>query len=294
MKQLIKIGLILIALAAIGCLLWFTMRGMTSADDTLIKKVPYYDQVEERVKAEINDKVGYDKAETAYHQLVGEIQTMAMQNGVKKEESESCLKIAASAFAPVLNRKALDYFNGDSWDGTMVNKFLTSAKALEASGSIKGGGVYDDLMKVINTGTSYNEAVALCNGAGCTTVAGVQSAIAKAQSYQKNELLQNDKALMSKLSGVPGTAKATYNQHVKSHCAGVASRWRSYGSYSAWKSAYNSAVSMASNNPYDDGSSSGLISQLNSADSNAYNYYNGGGVSDPYGGSSSDDYDYTY
>lgn len=292
MKQVIKIGLILIAIAAIGCLLWFTMRGMTSAEDTFIKKQSFYDQVEERIKTEINDKVGYDKAETAYLRLMGEIKTMDLQSAIKKDESQSCQKITAAAFAPVLNKKALDYFNGSDWDGTMVNKFLNMAKGLNAYGFIKSGGVADDLMKVINTGTSYNEAVALCNGAGCTTVAGVQSAIAKAQSFQNNELLQNDKALMAKLSSVPATAKATYNQHVKNHCAGVASRWRSYGSYSAWQSAYNGAVAMARNNPYSDGSTNGLISQLQSADSNAYNYYNGGGVSP--GGGSTDNYDYTY
>ena len=241
MKQVIKIGLILIALGAIAFFIWKTMSGMGDAPEIDIKNKAFYQQVDDRVKAEVNNKVPYAKAEQSYKDIVAMIETEYAQNsknpemGINNDDRKGCLRNVTQAFAPLFVEHGQQYFHSSNWDASQVNALRSTALSLQQSDFIKGGSdVAGSLSQIIGTADSYGQAIAACNVGSCTSPEAVRSAIARADSYKKAPLT-NDNNLMAKLNAVPEAAKSSYANYVVSYCQGIASRCTDYGSYEAWK-----------------------------------------------------------
>lgn len=246
MKQLIKIGLIVLAVAGIAWFAWSSMDSIGSGDKTKIENMDFYKYVEDRVKNELGEKVAFSKAESAYKSIVADIQTEAAQSGLSESDRKSCMKQAVFAFAPMLASNALSYFRGSAWDGNSVNSWRAKAQELRGTGFIQSGSQVDrDLSEVISVADSYNGAVAACNVGQCTSPEAVKAAIAKAESFKKAPLT-NDKALMGRLGAVGTTAKNSYANYVLNYCNNIASNWDEYSNYDSWRAKYQSAHNMIS------------------------------------------------
>lgn len=219
MKTVIKILLIVIAVAAIGFVVWH----FVNKDETVIvgptAKTEYVKQVADRAEKVI-DKVGdYNQAKLNFTDLENEIMAEKANGTRSADEIKNAQEFIVFYFAPKHIKRANEYFAGHVWSTEEVTEFKKMAQHLldfnviEDSAANRAG-----LNKVITVANRYAEARAFASSSPrCGSKADVVAVKRKIDTYKSEDPLRNCDQLRSDLDGV-------YNRAINNYAASVASQ----------------------------------------------------------------------
>jgi len=282
MKNIVKIILIVLAVAGIGTAVFLFFNNVDEGKEEVIATSSFEKTIQSRVANEITDK-SYNEASNGYDAIIGAIQTEAsitLGDGtpnLKPEERLKCEKMAFYAYAPIFTTYAIGYFSRQAWNENEMATLRSRSNALLAQNIAEPGtDVAVNLKKVIETiGNYYAAKSVIASAKSCTTANAVESIKTKAASY-KTGLLVNNTTIMSGLNNAYSDAKASYGRYVSSQALRIASGYRGYGSYPNWYNNYEHAHSLIKEYTSKYGNEQ-LFTEakwnLDNADSKAMDYY---------------------
>lgn len=281
MKQTIKILIIVLAVLILGIIILVSVKTLGKGGETVIASTPFEKQVEQRVQAEIAGKT-YAIASPGYKSIMNFIDTessITLANGSKNISPEEVTKgrlMVFNAYAPLVINRANEIFAGSVWNDPEIKNISEETTTLLKAPAADAN-MLNQLNGIAATIRDYNGAMSVVSSAkNCSNLSSIASLTAKANSYNRPPLTNNAQ-LAASLAAVPKTAR---NSVLANYCAkanAVAKKATSYGSYSAFENAYNSAYSnlMAYVNAYGMNETiSSALSNLSNASSRAYDYYN--------------------
>lgn len=282
MKKGIKITLIaIVAIGIIATIAIFTSN-ITSGPNDKIVVGDFKNHIQERVDNEIKGKE-FHAAQAGYQSIMAEINTEAsiiLGNGLRNlsvEDEKACKQAAFYEYAPIFADYGTNYFTRSSWDESTINTLKSEATELLGMSIAEAKTDVDkDLKAIINNVNDYYAAWKVANSASrCTSVSTIPSYKSQASKYLHSPLT-NNASLSSALKNVEQQAKNSVVRIIAGSCNSVAHNYAHYGSYTAFYSAYNNALSRINDYKSKYGMPAALSqakSNMDSADEKALNYY---------------------
>ena len=233
MNKTIKIGLIALAILAIGGVLWWTLSTPPEFEELQFDDSYFVTEVKQRCEAEIDSAASFIKAQVTFNGLLQDVQDAAFLDNIDSTEATNSKKLLARHYAPVLTAHADSIFASHAWNESHIDALKTEAKIVMATKMVESNSdMSAKLNTVIKNVSDYHAAKAATQCGRCTTVQAVKSAISKAKSY-KRAPLNNCTSLMSELDKVEQKAKQALAKNIISACNSAAS---GHGSIDASKS----------------------------------------------------------
>lgn len=219
MRKALKIGLIALAVVAIGAVIGLTLFH----HENDIKQVNVSDsyftaQLKAQSEKEIDNGQSFDNIMRAYNAMLQAVDDAAYLENIDSTEATSCRKLLAYSYAPRLTSYAQECFKRSEWDVSLIDTLRHEAQGLSRSGILPGDS--HDLPRlhdIINTVDDYHAAVAATHVGSITTVEAAQAAIARARSFHRAPLT-NCHSLVAALNAVPEKAKASLAQNIVAAC----------------------------------------------------------------------------
>jgi len=219
MRNAIKIGLIFLAAAGIGAVIWLTLL----YHDNDIKKVNINDsfftaQVRSQIDKKIVNGKSFDAVMHSYKTLMQEVEDAAYIENIDNSEAANCKKMLAYGYAPKLTEHAKGCFANNVWNENHIDTLKQQAQNL-IDANILPSDSHDlpKLNNIITTVNDYHSAVAATQVGTCATVAAAQNAISRANSF-KRAPLTNCTSLVNALNEVPEKAKSSLVQSIVAAC----------------------------------------------------------------------------
>ncbi len=279
-NSIIKIALIIIAVCiSIAAILVF--------QNTIIgpPKAIKFENIHRVYLAQVINEVGEDSTEFKYSEALFLIRRYGMEQLVENNDIDEKKELLMDVYVPLFIDKCNKAFDSSVWDTPQwSNEFMLSRveeiknlKSSSGSFIIERNSEYIKRIKEIEEIIyRYNSAWNFINNASkCSSVAEIKSLKASADKF-RTPPLDNCTKLMQTLNSVESTAKANLASNIASFCNNIANKWRTYGSYPKWLSAYDGACSRINEYTKAFGNSS-ILSQskakLDMAKQSALDYY---------------------
>lgn len=219
MRKAIKIGLIALAVAGIGALIWFTLL----YQENNIKQVNVNDSYfTAQIKTQCDKKItrgrSFNDIMRSYNTMLQEVEDAIYLENINDTEATNCRKLLAYGYAPKLTSYAKEYFNGSNWNVLVIDTLRHEARNL-INASILPNDSHDlpKLRDIIKTVDDYHAALAATHIGSISSVSAAKSAISRANSY-KHAPLTNCRSLVAELNAVPQKAKSSLVQNILSAC----------------------------------------------------------------------------
>ncbi|MBR3830493.1 MAG: hypothetical protein IKJ52_04490 [Muribaculaceae bacterium] len=298
MKQVIKIGLIIIVAAAIGFAIRTSLKVLEAEDSALLSSLNF----EKVIGIQIDSIKGdYHPAKRAYDRIMGEITTEEFvtlgdgNKGISKSVADDCRNKANDKFAPIFTEYATKYFENPAWDLGEITAMQTTAQSmLKSTGS---NSKHAGLLNSINTTTTGFIAAegVIARAASCTTIASAGQIGKEAKAYSGYTLPINTR---ERLAAAPEIAKTKVMNYVISLCnnpksvqgaRNAKSLAQQYGETFGYNSSINNAITNAEDYIY----RNTYVPTYYDYDYNYSNSYSGSSSSSSSNSYSNDiDYDY--
>lgn len=238
MNKAIKIGLIALALIAIGFVFWWTLSTPPELQELRFDE-SYVSRVQQQCESDIDGAASFDKAQTSFKTMLQDIADGEFLENINSREAINSKKQLARHYGPVLATHADSIFAGSEWNEGHINALKEDAQVVLATNTIEtGSDVATKLNSIVKNVSDYHAAKAATSCGRCSSVSDVRNAIRKANSY-KREPLNNCTSLMNALNSVERKAKEALAHNIISACNSAAS---GHGSIDAAKSRINEYV----------------------------------------------------
>ena len=232
MNKAIKIGLIALALIAIGFVFWWTLSTPPELQELRFDE-SYVSRVQQQCESDIDRAASFDKAQTSFKTMLQDIEDGAFLENINSREAINSKKQLARHYGPVLATHADSIFAGSEWKEGHINALKEDAQVVLATNTIEtGSDVATKLNSIVKNVNDYHAAKAATSCGRCSSVSDVRSAISRANSF-KREPLNNCTSLMSALNSVEQKAKDALVRNIISICNKAA---QGHGSIDAAKS----------------------------------------------------------
>lgn len=216
MKTVIKIALIVLAVALIGFVVWHFVSKDETANVGPVAKTEYVKQVADRAEKVIQNVDDYSQVKMNFTDLENEIMAEKANGTRSEEEIKNALEFAIFYFAPKVIKQANEHFSGSEWSSEEVRDFKETAKHLldyhviEDSAANQAG-----LNKVITVADHYAAARQLASSSpACGSADQVRAIMSKANAYKNEDPLKNCTQLCSDLDAVVTRAVNNYGASV--------------------------------------------------------------------------------
>lgn len=284
MKNLIKITLLAVVVIAIIGIALFYFSGVKGSKTGPIAPQTLVSKVERRVNEEIVGK-SYSEASKGYDSILDEIQTecfVRLSDGsraVSVEDETTCRRKAFDVYCKIYIDYADSIFKQNSWNESVLHSIKDRGQQLLDTRFAEKGTEFDNnLNKYVKVVNDYFAAWKVVKSANnCTSISSVENIKQSASHYLQDSLLTNNTSLKAGLNQAFQNAKDSYARYINSYCNGVASKYKSYGSYVQWTAAFEDAKNRISSYENKFGKNailSNALKSLKSADDNALGYYN--------------------
>ena len=229
MKTLIKILLIVLAVALIGFVVWH----FVNKDDTTVigptAKTEYVKQIADRSEKVIDKVDDYNQAKLNFIDLENEILAGKVNGTHSEEEIKNAQEFIVFYFAPKHIKHANEHFAGSEWSTEEVMEIkkmaehLLDYQVIEDSAANRTG-----LNKVITVADHYAAARALASSSPrCSSAAQVKSIISKVNAYKNEDPLKNCTQLRNDLDGAVNRAVNNYASSVAGQLNSIANQMAS-------------------------------------------------------------------
>lgn len=223
MKQVIKVGLIIVVLAIIGLIIRGSLHSISEENSKSLASLTFENAINEEIDSVFKNNPDYYSAKRTYEKIMGLIKTEEFitlrigQNSLPLDAAKNCKDKANSKFAPVFTNYATDYFSRSSWDGSELKTMQATAQSMLQSMGVTSD--YAGQLKTIeNNVTDYLAAKAIvANASKCTSVSGVSKIKSNAKAYLKAPLTNNTQ-LTAELNNAGETAKKSVLNYIIRLC----------------------------------------------------------------------------
>ena len=218
MKQVIKIGLILIVAAALAFAIKASLAGLADENSALLKSQDF----ETVITAQIDSIKGdYHPAKRTYDRIMGAIKTeefITLSNGsnaISKDVAKKCRDKANDKFAPIFTDYATKYFDKASWDQGEVTAMQTTSKEMLAS--VGADSKHAGVLKTINTtANGFLTAInVIAKASNCSSVSEALNVKKQAAACNGYTLPANTR---QGLNSAPATAQQSVLSAIISQC----------------------------------------------------------------------------
>lgn len=217
MNKAIKIGLIALALIAIGFVFWWTLSTPPELQELRFDE-SYVSRVQQQCESDIDGAASFDKAQTSFKTMLQDIADGEFLENINSREAINSKKQLARHYGPVLATHADSIFAGSEWNEGHINALKEDAQVVLATNTIEtGSDVATKLNSIVKNVSDYHAAKAATSCGRCSSVSDVRSAISRANSF-KREPLNNCTSLMSALNSVEQKAKDALARNIVSMC----------------------------------------------------------------------------
>lgn len=217
MNKAIKIGLIALALIAIGFVFWWTLSTPPELQELRFDE-SYVSRVQQQCESDIDGAASFDKAQTSFKTMLQDIADGEFLENINSREAINSKKQLARHYGPVLATHADSIFAGSEWNEGHINALKEDAQVVLATNTIEtGSDVATKLNSIVKNVSDYHAAKAATSCGRCSSVSDVRSAISRANSF-KREPLNNCTRLMSALNSVEQKAKDALARNIVSMC----------------------------------------------------------------------------
>ena len=229
MKTVIKILLIVLAVAAIGFVVWFFVNKDDTSAIGPTAKTEYVKQIADRAEKVIDKVDDYNQAKLNFIDLENEIKAEKANGTRPDEEIKNAQEFIVFYFAPKHIKHANEHFAGHEWSTEEVMEFkkvaqhLLDYNVIEDSAANRAG-----LNKVITVADHYAAARALASSSPrCGSAADVRGVINKVEAYKNEDPLKNCTQLRNDLDGAVNRAVNNYAASVAAQLNGIANQMAS-------------------------------------------------------------------
>ena len=217
MNKAIKIGLIALALIAIGFVFWWTLSTPPELQELRFDE-SYVSRVQQQCESDIDGAATFDKAQTTFKTMLQDIADGEFLENINSREAINSKKQLARHYGPVLATHADSIFAGSEWNEDHINALKEDAQVVLATNTIEtGSDVATKLNSIVKNVSDYHAAKAATSCGRCSSVSDVRSAISRANSF-KREPLNNCTSLMNALNSVEQKAKDALARNIVSMC----------------------------------------------------------------------------
>lgn len=217
MNKAIKIGLIALALIAIGFVFWWTLSTPPELQELRFDE-SYVSRVQQQCESDIDGAASFDKAQTSFKTMLQDIADGEFLENINSREAINSKKQLARHYGPVLATHADSIFAGSEWNEGHINALKEDAQVVLATNTIEtGSDVATKLNSIVKNVSDYHAAKAATSCGRCSSVSDVRSAISRANSF-KREPLNNCTSLMNALNSVEQKAKDALARNIVSMC----------------------------------------------------------------------------
>lgn len=260
MKQVIKIGIILIVAAILAFIIKGSLNAISDSSSELLSAQDFENVVKNRADSAFNNTDrDYMSAKRDYEKIMADIVTeefITLSDGNKNlpvDKAKTCRDYCNNKYAPLFTKYANNYFNNTSWDSGILKSMQTTASSILAS--MGASSDYSGELKTIeNTANGYFLAEGvIARASKCSTIAGIGQLQSEANKYSSYRLPASTK---NRLSGVGATAKNAVHNSIVSRCknartynaaqSAIEAAYQ-YAQKYGWTSALESAKSIAEN-----------------------------------------------
>lgn len=288
MKTLIKLLIILVAVAGIGFGVWSLIGDSTEiqpatvseqenqSEETEKPQSEFEQKIQEKLNEQMPDKSQFDlsqwgKAKEGIDNEIETAATMALSDGttqISRDIATRCHKMVLNHYALGFLAQCDAFFAQSAWNEATMNTLKNEAtKLLNDQYCEKGNNTALKLSKVSGYVTSYHGAKSLIARASrCNSLSEVKSCRSEVAKY-KQAPLTNCTSIMSQLNGVPQKAVSSYSRTIASKANNIANNFESYSSLVEFNKKYRTA--MGELNAFS--SEFGNTSEISSAKSNLQN-----------------------
>lgn len=214
MKQVIKIGIIIIAAAILGFVIRTSIKALNDENSALLSSLSF----EKVIIAQI-DSIGgdYHPAKRSYDRIMGAIMTEEFitlndgSNAISKSVADDCRQKANDKFAPIFTDYATSYFGNPVWDlGEITAMQKTAQEMIKSTGaSSKHAGMLKTI-QTTTTGFIGAEGV-IARASKCTSSKSAKQISNEANSYSGYTLPASTR---QRLKEAPETAKSNVLNYI--------------------------------------------------------------------------------
>lgn len=263
MKTLIKLLIILVAVAGIGFGVWSLIGDSTEIQPATISEQENQSEVAEKPQSEFEakiqeklneqmpDKSKFDltlwgKAKENIDNEIKTAATMTLSDGttqISQEIATRCHKMVFNHYALGFLAQSDTFFAQSSWNEATMNSLKNeAAKLLNDQYCEKGNNTAIKLSKINGYVTSYFGAKSLiARASSCNSLSEVKSCRSEVAKY-KQFPLTNCTSIMSQLNGVPQKAVNSYSRIITSRANNVANNFDTYSSLVEFNKKYRTAM----------------------------------------------------
>ena len=149
MNKAIKIGLIALALLAIGFVFWWTLSTPPELQELRFDE-SYVSRVQQQCESDIDGAASFDKAQTSFKTMLQDIADGEFLENINSREAINSKKQLARHYGPVLATHADSIFAGSEWNEGHINALKEDAQVVLATNTIEtGSDVATKLRKVL-------------------------------------------------------------------------------------------------------------------------------------------------
>ncbi len=222
MKQVIKIGLILIVAAVLGFILKASLFAISDSDSAMLSAQDFEATIKSRADSVFkNSNTDFHSAKRDYDKLMSDIATekfITLSDGSKTlspDKEKACSDYCNNKFAPLFTKYANDYFENTTWDsGTLKSMQATATSMLASTG--KGGDYAGELKTIENTANGFFQAEnVIARASKCSSVAEIGQIQHEAN---KCSGLRLPASTQNRLNSAAATAKNTCHNNIVSRC----------------------------------------------------------------------------
>ena len=260
MKQVIKIGIILIVAAILAFIVKGSLNAISDSSSELLSAQDFENVIKNRTDSAFSDTGrDYMSAKRDYDKMMADIATeefITLNDGNKSlsaDKAKTCRDYCNNKFAPLFTKYANNYFNNTAWDSGILKSMQTTATSILASSG--AGGEYSGELKTIeNTANGYFLAEGvIARASKCSTVAGIGQLQSEANKYTGYRLPASTK---NRLGSVGATAKNAVHSSIVSRCKNARTKNAAQSAIEAayeyiqkfgWTSELESAIIIAQN-----------------------------------------------
>ena len=214
MKQVIKIGIIIIVAAILGVAIRTSIKALNDENSALLSSLSF----EKVITAQI-DSIGgdYHPAKRSYDRIMGTIMTEEFitlndgSNAISKSLADNCRQKANDKFAPIFTDYATSYFGNPTWDlGEITAMQKTAQEMIKSTGaSSKHAGMLKTI-QTTTTGFIGAESV-IARASKCTSSKSAKQIANEANSYSGYTLPASTR---QRLKEAPETAKSNVLNYI--------------------------------------------------------------------------------
>lgn len=263
MKTLIKILIILIAVAGIGFGVWSLIGDSTEiqpasvsepekqAEESVKPQSEFEEKIQAKLKERMPDNSKFDISQwgNAREEIDNEIETaatMTLSDGstqISKEIALRCHQMVFNHYALGFLSQSDAFFAQSSWTETTMNTLKNEAtKLLSDQFCEKGNNIALKLSKISGYVSLYSGAKSLiARASSCNTLSAVKSCRSEVAKY-KQAPLTNCTLIMGQLNGVSQKAINSYSRIIASKANSIAQNYDSYSSLIEFNKKYRAAI----------------------------------------------------